>query len=324
MTDEPTTTTAPPQQDGPSSGAEADHLADLIGDALPTASEPSEPSEPTAPAKSAEPAATTPTEPSAPASPEPPASKFKYQGREYTADELLKSPDLLTAIITSAEQFPHLQKKYLETLEQRQPQPPQPQTPAQAQPSPAQFRAALRTRYDPEVQELVKNDLIEADAAELYPNLIAQGLYLRDQILGVAQQLGIVSDQVNGFTGKASAKDTMTKVHADLDLLATEGSIYEGLKDAEKRGKFLDYIANELNPTVDRVTPDFLRRMWLAHNGEALVTVARQAGEAQRKADQAIRARAAGDGRGARPMASVPQPVSHLDSLIPEGTLPRR
>lgn len=328
-------TTEPTTQDS-SAGAGADHLASLIGDALPPASEPSTPSEPTTPTRDAtgrfvkdgaEPTTAPPTEGEPPASPTPaPPARFKIGDREYTDEEL-------QAALTTAQQFPHLQKKYTEVLEQQRQAAQPAQQPQQPQRTPQQVMADLKHRYGEELSGLVASGLIEADAAELYPGLIMQGLYLRDWISNVAREFVELKQHVGGFTGKASAKDTMGEVNAALDLIAAEDGIYKGLGDPEKdakgqtaRDRFLRYLADEINPTTDKLTGEFLKRMWLAHNGDALVTMARQSGEATQRAEAASRARAAGDGRAARPSAPAPAAKSPMETVIDrltEGVLPR-
>src|SRR5262245_52510828 len=111
--------TAPPP--APSSPSRLDSLID--------SKSPEAPASDTAP-----PPAATPAPPSGPA-------KYKFRGREYTAAEL-EAGGLLNDALTTAEQFPHLQRKYTETLEADRQRQLQPQPPQQMQPIPqTQIRA---------------------------------------------------------------------------------------------------------------------------------------------------------------------------------------
>lgn len=332
MDDETSTATA----EAPSTGAGADHLAGLIGDTAPSP-EPSPAAEPTAPKRdasgrfvsSAAPAAPAPTEGSVPATAEPAAAppKFKYRGREYTVEELVQQ-GLLSDVLTSAEQLPHLQRKYMEALEQqRQAQQP-PQQPLQPQETPQQFQARLVAQFKPEIEQVVQSGFIESDFAELYPNAVAQMLWHRNGLREVLGKVAEIEGRLGSFTGKVSARDEMATINGRLDALAErgktpQGKIFAPLADPERRKAFLDFLTNPDeggDPDTRRLTPEFLARMWVAMNHEALLEATTQAVDAQNAANAAARARAAGDGRGARLTAPAPQPVSHLDRML-EGAL---
>ncbi len=316
-------TTAQP----PSTG---DHLAALIGDGRPaepearrepTASEPpaAEPArpEPTASA----PAASRPAEP-APSVP----PKYKYRGREYTLDELVQH-GLLNDALTTAEQFPHLQKKYQEVLEQaRQAQAPAPDRQVPPSLTPEQIRAM----YAGQIPQVVQAGFLEGDLAELYPNTVAQMLFHRDLLYDARRAIAEVQAQVAQLTGRTVRGDAQAVLDRTLDALTTRDAIYAPLKEPETRRGFLDYL-RRLDPQVARQTPEGgiefdgeqLARLWVAYQHEAILAAARAAAEAERQRRDDERRRAAGGpGPSARPATPVTTPT-HLDTLL-EGALPRR
>src|SRR5262245_51928279 len=120
----PTTAAAPAAPSTPSAPAAApapsDHLSQLTAEALPGGER--EPS-PAPPGPSPSPA------PEPAPSPEP-APKIKIRGIEYSLDAVLKNPELSQALLQTYEQFPALQRKYVELLENLRQQSQQPPPPA--------------------------------------------------------------------------------------------------------------------------------------------------------------------------------------------------
>src|SRR5262252_7517150 len=106
---------APPPSAPAAAPAPSDHLSQLTADALGGEREPS-PAPP-------EPSPSTAPEPAP--SPEP-TPKIKIRGVEYSLDAVLKNPELSAALLQTYEQFPALQRKYVEILEQLRQQSQQP------------------------------------------------------------------------------------------------------------------------------------------------------------------------------------------------------
>jgi hypothetical protein len=246
---------------------------------------------------------------------EPPAPRYKYRGQEYTREQL---EQLLPAILTTAEQFPHLQEKYQGALEQQLQL--QQQPPALAQPE-------IRMRYAGEVHRAVKDGYIESDFAELYPDFAAQAMMHRDLLYNMHRTVQALQQEVGGYTGRQRAEEGRSKLDTALDGLATHGlnglgqEVFAPLQQPAEREGFFQFLL-QLNPTVDKLTPEFLGRQWIAYKGDALLTAANAAAAAQQaQRGQAIR-QAQGGGRSARPAAPPVQPKSHLDSLM-EDVLPQ-
>jgi len=246
-------------------------IDDLVSDALGT--EPSAPVE----AAPAEPAATTPAEPavSTPAEPAPqaavasepnapasePTPSYRIGTREYTAQEI-------QAALTTASQFPNLQNKYVEMLEQmkRQPAPQQAQQATQPQVAPAQQMAAIRAKYDPVVEQAVKDGLIERDFASLFPGMAAQMLMYRDGFVQLANQQAGVTSQLQASRQQAQSNGLMQEIGQSINNLAQSGEAFAPLKDPGKVQDFFKYIW-DLNPQVGQLRqPDFFARQWAAFN----------------------------------------------------------
>jgi hypothetical protein len=316
---ETTTPAAAPTGGAPSPSPSAEsHLDTLVSDAPRSEPTPDQPVDPPAAAPAPTP---VPVEPVASAAvPSAPVQKYKYRGREYTAEELVKQ-GLLEDVLTSAEQLPHLQKKHLETLEKLTQQQQPPAQPQAEQPSITQ--AQIRAHYQSHIAEAVKQGYIEPDFADLYPDAVSQMLWHRDQLYQVKGQLAELAQGFSGTTRKSEAQTSMTGVQTNLDALAGQDAIYAPLKDSTEREGFLTWLTKEIDPPVKLMTPEWLGRQWMAYKSEAFLGVTRQANDAQKRADEDARRRAAGDGRGSRPAAPATTTPTHLDSLV-AGALPTR
>jgi hypothetical protein len=322
MADDPTPTPSsaggtPPSNGGasaPSSSAPPP-VDRLTSDYLPPA--------PKAAAEKPQPEPPPTPEPEPAPTPEPTPTAFKYRGRDYTLAQL---EALLPSILTTAEQFPHLQTKYQEMLE-RFAQPPQPRGPEGPSLSPQQFQANLRAQIQPRLQQVIQNGWMEPDFAELYPNAAAQALYLTANLEDAIGRLVQLEQRVGGMGASTASKEARSVVDTALEAIAGQGALYDGLKDAGKRQEYLAWLAEKVNPVADwsnpEITRDVLGRQWLAFNAAAILEAAKQTTErAQQERDDAKR-RAQGAGGGPRPGAPAPSAPSHLETLL-EGVLPRR
>jgi hypothetical protein len=257
--------------------------------------------------------------PAAAAAPAPEEKKFKIRGREYTAAELVQRRDLLEDLEKSYEQLPHLQQKYLETLEaQRQQQAPPPQMPAQPQ-APPVTAEMLRTAYAPQIEESVKAGFLNADFAELYPETAASYLYDRDLFTQVAQRL----DAIERLFGAAQIQGIQQSVGAQItgafDALQAQGGHFELLKEPKVREDFTKYIL-ELDPKRGQLTPEFLGGQFVAFNKDILLEAARQT-DAQTKRERERTARnAQGVPGGPRPpRPPEPSPTAQHFDFLNEG-----
>lgn len=296
----------------PSAPPSSSRLNDLTSDLLPAER----------PAPSPEP---QPTPEPAPV-PEPsPAGvradqRIKIRGKEYTFAEILENDFLQQALLQTYEQFPSLQKKYTEMLEQQRQQPP---TPPPPQIDPRLEQAQLVSHYAPQIAQVVKEGRIEEDFAQLYPNAVAQMLWHRDQLYQLGNAFNEFRTANAGQTRKAEATGHQNQLMASLDGLAAKGEVFAPLKDARERAGFLDFMIEMGDPPVSRLTPEYLARMWVAFKHETIVTAA-QAAAAREQTERANqRLRAASDGKGSRPTPAPAGTPTLLDSLT-EPFLPRR
>lgn len=258
----------------------------------------------------------------APTAVKPEPQKIKIRGKEYTFQEVLENEVLQQALLQTYEQFPTLQKKYIEMLEQQRQQeqtPPQPQQPI----DPRAHQAQLVAHYAPQINEAVKNGWIEEDFAQLYPNAVAQMLWHRDQMYDLNRRFGSFSELHTGQTRKAEANGHKTQLTATLDTLAGSGDFFKPLLDAEKRQGFLDFLIESGNPLVTQLTPDYLKRQWVAFNHETVLTAAQATAERERIERQNQRLRAGSDGKGSRPTPAPAAEATLLQTLT-EDFLPRR
>lgn len=248
---------------------------------------------------------------------EPAPLTYKYRGQEYTREQL---EQILPAVLTTAEQLPHLQDKYQGVLEEQLRQREQP--PALAQPE-------VRMRYAGELNRAVKDGYLESDLAELYPDFASQAMLHRDLLYDTRRALIALQQEVGGYTGRQRAEEGRAKLDTALDGLATHGlnglgtEIFAALKEPTEREGFFGFLLQS-NPTVDKLTPEFLGRQYLAYKGDVLLTAANAAAMVARdQRGQAIR-QAQGVGRSARPVTPQAPTKSHLDALTEDMLFPRR
>ena len=311
----PAAAAAPSAPSAPAAPAPApsSRLSDLTSDYLPAEKPaPPEPAPTPEPEPSPEPAPTTA------AKPEP--QRIKIRGKEYTFQEILENEFLQQALLQTYEQFPTLQRKYTEMLEQQRQQP---QPPPAPQMDPRAEQAQLVAHYAPQIAAVVKEGRIEEDFAQLYPNAVAQMLWHRDQLYQLGREFASFREANVGQTRKAEATGHQTQLTATLDALAGKHDVYKPLADPKERQGFLDFLVEHGDPRVTQLTPDFLGRMWLAFKGDTILTAAQATAERERTERESARRRAAGDGKGSRPTPAPAAAPSLLESLT-EDLLPRR
>jgi len=314
----PTTAAAPAAPSTPSAPAAApapsDHLSQLTAEALPGGEREPSPAPP-GPAPEPQPAP----------SPEPaPTPKIKIRGVEYALDAVLKNTELSAALLQTYEQFPALQRKYVELLENLRQQSQQPQRPPEPPMDPRVQQAHLLAQMAPEIGNVVRQGFIEEDFAQLYPNVIAQMLAHRNALYDIVRRFDSFEQTHQGQTRQAEATTHRTNLDANLDSLAGKGELFAPLKNPTERQAFLEHLVQDVNPTVDRITPEWLARQWIAFKHETIVTAAQATAERDRLERETARRRAASDGKGSRP-TPVPAPAeTHLDFIIGDALPARR
>ena len=246
-----------------------------------------------------------------------PEVKYRIGDREYTAQEIL-------AWQTSAQQLPHLQKKYMEALEQRQaPQASQPsQAPQQPQIQPQQMLAQLKAKYEPEMQELVKKGLMSQDFVTLFPAEAAQMLWYRDSHNQIAQAVQAIGSQIQQQTQQTQASGLINEVGRNISNLAQSGEAFAPLKDPQQVQGFMYYLWN-LNPQVMHLkNPEFLAGQWVAYNRNQYLQMAQQA-QANQVKQQQLRYATADASTGSRPMGAQPVQKDPLQEMVEDFQLGR-
>lgn len=247
-------------------------------------------------------AAVAPSEPNAPVATQPTPQTYRIGDKDYTAQEL-------QAAMISAQQLPHLQKKYVDLLEQGKQAQQQPQSQPQGQPqqpAPKAVLAQIRAKYDPEVQQLVKDGVIEQDFATLFPDALAQMLMYRDGFSQLAQKVGQVESQFMQTQQREQSTGIVNDIGRSINALANSGEAFAPLKDSNQVQAFFQYLW-DLNPQMNQVrSPDFLARQWVAYNKDQFLQNAQMRQQQQMQANQR-RLAMADASTGTRGSGSLPQ-----------------
>jgi arsenate reductase-like glutaredoxin family protein len=254
---------------------------------------------------------------------------FKYKDKEYTYEDFLKDPDLRTKLITAANQQSHYQDLYgqqktqfealqnqINVLMQSQQAAMRPQTEQRPQPRPGLTPEQIGFAYKDATNEFVKQGWIDEDFAELYPSTVASMVFLRDLVLGrLGNTETAVETVLASRAGEIQQNQQMSRwdrMNQIFDGLASEGGIFEPLKNPQNREEFLTAVGQSLNPEVDLLLsdPSIMRRLWIAQNHEAMIAAAQAA--QQRAAIDAEKKRrlAVGEGSGARAGGGRPTPLA--------------
>jgi hypothetical protein len=290
--------------DAPSDGGEQD---------APTPQEPTQPSEP-APA-SAQPQAVAPT-------PTPPETPIEIDGRQFTREQL-------KAALTTAQQFPHLQKKWADRLEAddaaRQQAARTPQSPQRL--DPAHVKAQIRASFDGAVKEAVDQGFIEPDFAILYPDLAASMVMNRDALTATIGVLNIQKQKIEQYEQQMGAQQARTEIFNNMVALSTQHAALAPLAEPAKQQQFLDFLVSMNPPMALMGDADFLVSQWVAFNRNTYLagtdaTRARITAEQQQRTLN--KRRAAGDAVGnSRPAAGAATPASPLDEMVDDFFAPR-
>jgi hypothetical protein len=230
--------------------------------------------------------------------------------RDYTQQEL-------QAALTSAQQLPHLQSKYVNALEQMRQSQQQPVQQANTQPqvNPQQFLAGVKAKYEPEISKLVKDGMISSDFAQLFPNELSQMLMYRDGYTQLAQRQAQTEQFIQAQTQQSQSQGLMSDIGRSINALAQSGEAFAPLKDPGQVQGFFSYLW-DLNPQMGHLkNPDFLAKQWVAYNSDKYLQNAQSQAVNQARQNQVRLAQgAAATGTRAPGMMSEPQ-KSPLDLL---------
>ncbi len=259
------------------------------------------------------PAAAPAAKPNAVTSPD--GTKFKFKGKEYTHEELLRDPRAVNALIQTYEQFPHLQSKYTQSLEtiraiqERQMEAPAAQqggrsdvaSQAGPQATPAQLQAQMRAMYHDKAKEAASQGFLEKDFVEDYPDLASHFMRGLERIARGEAVISQLMQQTAGERMSREVADYQGSFARVLDNVAERGDLYSNLKDPGAREGFYNYM-QALNPSAAQaIDPEFVSAQWIAFNRDVIVQAqqARSQQVSQQKRTQRVAAR--GEGTAVRP-----------------------
>ena len=243
---------------------------------------------------------------------EPTPQSFRVGDRDYTISEL-------QAALTSAQQLPHLQKKYVEALEQARQQPQQgqqdPNQPKPANLTPQAYMEQLRSKFDPVVKQYVENGLMESDFVTLFPGMAAQMAYYQTAFDSMSNVVRAVAGEMESRTRREQSTGLVNEVAQSINQLAQSGEPFAPLKEPQKVQEFFNFLW-ELNPQVGQLrNPEFLARQWVAFNKDQYLQ-ALQSREQTTARNQAARlARADATGGTRAPGVNQEPPKSPLDEM---------
>lgn len=318
--------------EAPAVDVDTQNFAELAGDLAPEAP----PSTTEAPATAGEPAVSAEAAPVEGQGTEPqpqptvtepkPPVELTYGGKKYTPEQITQDIDLLKSVLTTAEQFPNLQRKYVETLERtrqaEQAPPPQPAQPVQRA-TPEDIRQSIA----PVLSAAVKDGYLEDSFVEVFPNAAAQMATYAVRVDQGVQLVTNLLQRLGAIEHQSVSEKVVGSLHSTLDEMAKSEDIFEPLADPQVRSAFVGFL-RELNPMADQVTRDFLDRQYLAFHSKAIYE-ARRAEKAKAEAEaKTKRGRAVGAGQGARPgtppvKVTDPQAIA-MENLIGDLLPPAR
>lgn len=241
----------------------------------------------------------------------PPAKRYKIGDREITEEEF-------NNLETTAKQLPTLQKKYLETLEKQTTTPTATtaKPPAPAAP-PVITQAQIRQAFMPMLQKVVELGYIEADFAEAYPDVGVGLMFFRSTIEEMDRKLGLVVDWIKAEIDKREAVSVESLIDKSIDaVLALNEPTSEKLKKSEIRAEFVAWLKNDVDPKIDKITPENMGKFWFAYNSDELrAAMTQQIKKAEKP--PVTNAKAKGDGSASRTGSpEIPEAPGLMDRLF--------
>lgn len=347
--------TETPDPQAVQSAASNDVMNELISDAMQSSATPDAVPEPSAsPEKpveatpEAEAATATDAEGAAPAAdpnapqevpaPSDGVPRFKFRGKEYTAEDLRNDPKLLADLATGANQQANFQSKYEKEAEERraaekrlqeiielglaqarEAQPASGQAPGSAPTQPQITPEQVTQYFANAVKQRVEQGFLPAEFVEIYPDLASQFVWFGARVEEMERREAIREERERGAAIDGERRAFHAYLESTTSAIANEHEFFSPLKDNETRAKFYQHL-RKVNPQADALTPEFMKEQWIALNGQAVLegqkaTVAQEAAEAAKK-----RTRAQGAGSSPRPVPVPSTPLTgqaaHIADLI--------
>jgi hypothetical protein len=235
---------------------------------------------------------------------------YEYRGRQYSVDQLVEL-GVLEDVLQTARQFPTIQTKYQQLLEQRREGQPT-QQPQQQPQQPGFTPEQVAATYVPIAEKVAEAGYIEREAVEAFPRLCSALMQHRDLLYDVRQAVALIMQ--HGIQNEEVSQKAMFRNYMDTtcDRISGEGDHYAPIKDPQVRQGFYEYLAT-LSIPAKEVNEDFLKRQWIAYNSEAVLEAARSSAGDRKAQDVKSRRNAAGEGGGPRP-APKPKTEKTVDT----------
>lgn len=241
--------------------------------------------------------------------------------KELTAQEM-QEQGLLDKLVTTASQFPAVQKKYQELLEQTaEGKKPEKVTKAEDTPKPvAPTAEQILTIYTPIIKALVEKGYYEPDFVEAYPLEAALIAYQWDQNIDLAKKVAALSNWVLGEIRDRTISKVDETLENAIEEVAVKGDgekgdpLYRDLRDIETRVAFKAWVKKEVDPKLETITAENMEKFWFAFNAKKILEVTKQA--TQKAVEPVSKRKAAGDGSPSRPgLRESPKEKGLLDRM---------
>jgi len=224
--------------------------------------------------------------------------------QELSLDEIIEQ-GLLEKIITTANQFPNLQKKYQENLEKiagKQLDKPTEAAPPAA-PTPI-TQEQIRNAYAPVLKTIVEQGYLEPDFAEAYPDVATNLMYYRDRMESAEEKMLYVIEWIKAESSMRDANRVRGLLESTIDILAAKGQgdkpdpLFKALIDPPTRDAFTEWLKTDVDPKVGSLTAANMEKFWFAFNAKEIVNFTRES--VDRAKEPKPRPRAGNDGSTTR------------------------
>ncbi len=191
---------------------------------------------------------------------------YKIGDQEFTLEEV-SSPDFVSKLVTMANQFPHLQKKYTTLLEAAQVAPP---PAAPAPPEQVVTAAAVQAAMRPHIEQQVKEGFLDEDLPTMFPAAAAGMMRMKlmqEQMIEVITGL-IERDSTSQARSESTEFNGSIQSHIDEIAGSEDTQLYGELAKPEMQEKFKKYLMEQVDPRPEYANnKEFLRRQWMSFLG---------------------------------------------------------
>ena len=234
--------------------------------------------------------------------------------QELTLQQI-EEKGLLDKLITTAGQFPAVQRKYTDLLEKTVTgkEPAKVAAPPKKEISPVEFWNHLVTVYQPLVEESIKlnvaNGWIEPDMVEAYPagirTFFTRIWYQQDRIEELEGKLAAAVKWIQEEEQDRTVAQVVGLLDGAIEALAKRSDgengdqLFKDLRNPEKVVEFKEWIRTQLDPKIGSLNEENVEKFWFAFNARGILDFTK--GAVKKAAEQTpSRRRAASDGTATR------------------------